>query len=230
MTRGKFIVFEGIDGAGKSTQLKLLKDRLFSLGYGVVDTREPGGTTVGEKIRELLLDPQHDGLDECAEVFLYAAARAELLRRVIKPSLAGGCVVLCDRFTASTIAYQGYGRGVDLDFLRRVNELTVSGVNFKQNAGTKMSLGSKGAGDAASVAPDLVLLLDLPPQVGLRRVQGSGKTLDRFEKETLAFYSRVRAGYLAMAREAPAIFKVIDARLEVEKAHEKIWYLVKEIL
>jgi len=213
IVRGKFIVFEGIDGAGKSTQLNLLRERLFSLGYNVVKTREPGGTAAGEKIRELLLDPQYAGLDERAEAFLYAAARAELLRKVIRPSLLEGWVVLCDRFTPSTVAYQGYGRGVDLDFLAQVNCLTVS-----ERRGEK------------KLTPDLILLLDLPPEVGLGRVRGSGKVPDRFEKETLAFYRRVRAGYLAMAREEPGIFKVIDARPAAERVHEKVWHLVKEIV
>jgi len=219
--RGKFIVFEGIDGTGKSTQLKLLEERLVSLGYDVVSTREPGGTAVGEKIRELLLDPQHDGLDERAEVFLYAAARAELLCRVIKPSLARGCVVLCDRFAASTVAYQGYGRGVDLDFLRQVNDLTLT-VNFQ--------LKNAARAPVINVTPDLILLLDLPPEVGLERAWNSGKIPDRFEKETLAFYGRVHGGYLKMADKAPELFKVIDARPEANKVEEKIWQAVKEIL
>ncbi|HAA89739.1 MAG: Thymidylate kinase [Thermoanaerobacterales bacterium 50_218] len=196
LERGKLISFEGLDGVGKTTQVRLTAEKLQKRGYPVLVTREPGGTPLSEAVRQLLLDPAFEGMSPVAEAFLYAGARAQLVREAILPALAAGKVVLCDRFVDSSIAYQGYGRGLDLQFLRFINSFVLQGLGRF-----------------------LTILLDLEPGLALQR--GSGK--DRLEQEGLSFRQRVREGYLSLAREAPERVKLIAATGSPEEVQEKVW-------
>ncbi|MGE5543452.1 MAG: dTMP kinase [Bacillota bacterium] len=189
MTRGLLISFEGIDGAGKTTQVKNLVKELRARGHMVTTLREPGGTEISERIRELLLD-SHNQINPMAEALLYAAARAQLVQDVVRPLLAQGTIVLADRFIDSTIAYQGYGRGLSIEGLQQLNNLATGGLE-----------------------PDLTILLDVPADLGCGRRQGL--LFDRIEKEGLNFQDRVRQGYLEMAAALPRI-KVVDGNLPAE--------------
>lgn len=201
----RFITLEGGDGSGKTTHLRAVREQVESRGYSCVVTREPGGTALGTTIRQVLLGADIEPLASRAELFLYLADRAQHVSRVIVSALESGKIVLCDRYTDSTIAYQGYGRGIPLDLLRQLNAVADGGVR-----------------------PDLTLLLDCPVETGLRRsadrrlqtASGRGPE-DRFERETVEFHERVRAGFLEMARSEPARFRVIDAaRPTADVAHE----------
>lgn len=183
--RGRFVTLEGIDGAGKSTHLAWLADRLRALGHEVVMTREPGGTPLGERLRTLILD---EPMDPDTEVLLVFAARAEHLSKVIRPALARGAWVVSDRFTDATFAYQGGGRGIPAARLR-VLEAWVQG----------------------DLQPDLTLFFDVPVALGQARLAAAGAPLDRFERERAAFHERVRAAYLERARAHPGRIHVIDA-------------------
>lgn len=187
----KLITFEGIEGSGKSTQIRLLEEHLRGLEWQVVVTREPGGCRIADAIRHILLDPDNTQLASTAELLLYAAARAQHVAEVIRPALAEGAIVLCDRYIDATVAYQGYGRGLDLGLIEELNRLASDGVQ-----------------------PDLTLLFDLPVEEGLRRARSRNQQAvineGRFEAESLAFHRRVRDGYLALAREERR-FSVIDA-------------------
>ncbi|MCG0277356.1 MAG: dTMP kinase [Thermanaeromonas sp.] len=199
--KGIFITFEGPDGAGKTTQLNLLADYLRKAGHRVLSTREPGGTPLAEEIRGLLLSPWVEEIHGLTEVFLYAASRVQHVREKILPALAEGKIVLCDRFTDSTLAYQGYGRGIELDFLRKLNYLATGGLK-----------------------PALTLLLDLPPEEGLCRGKKGkeGTARDRLELQDLDFHRRVREGFLELARQEPERIRVIDARQPVEKVFAEV--------
>jgi dTMP kinase len=199
---GRFVVFEGIEGAGKSTQLERLATRLRARDLPVVVTREPGGTALGERLRSLLLDPALEGMTAETELLLIFAARAQHLRQVIEPALAAGHWVLCDRFTDASFAYQGAGRGL--------------------GAGRVAVLEDWLQGD---LRPDLVLLFDLPVALGLGRALARGKR-DRIEGEDVAFFERARAGYLARAAAAPERYRVLDASVgldQVEAAVTAAW-------
>jgi len=198
LAAGKFIVFEGIDGAGKTTQMKLLAVALEKRGTPVLCTREPGGTALGDRLRALLLDPACRDITRPAEAFLYAADRAQHVTEKILPALQRGETVLCDRFIYSTLAYQGGGRGLDREFLTKLNELATGGL-----------------------APDLVILLDLPAEEGMRRVAGN-RSPDRLEGEKSDFFRQVRRGYLAQAESQPKLFKVIQAGAGVEAVHRSV--------
>lgn len=176
-----FVVLEGPDASGKSTQLRLLAEALGARGIPVVATREPGGTPLGERLRELLLAPDR-AMNPLTELLLVVAARHEHVERVIQPALRDGKWVLCSRYTLSSLAYQGWGRGLDLDLIRRLNGLATGGLE-----------------------PDYVFLLDLPPQVAYERT----RERDRFEGEGLEFFARVRVGYLELIRSVPRA-RVID--------------------
>jgi dTMP kinase len=204
---GTFVVFEGIDCSGKSTQLQLLLNYLGGRGYPVLNTREPGGTRIGELLRHILLDPANGELQPKTEAFLYAAARAQHVAEKIKPALDAGKVVLCDRFYHSTLAYQGWGRGIGHELLAGLNSLATGGLS-----------------------PDLVILLDLPPEEALLRLNKKGRRADRLEAETLLFFQRVREGYLVLAREEPPRFKVYDARLPVDTINRDICSALEGIL
>lgn len=185
--RGRFITLEGIEGAGKSTQVAVVCDLLAEQGYDLVQTREPGGTEIAERIRTLLLDPSHQGMSAEAELLLLFAARAEHLARIIRPALATGRWVVCDRFTDATYAYQGGGRGLDVARIGCLEDLV-----------------------QGSLRPDLTLLLDLPVAVGLARTRGRA-ALDRIETESGDFFDRVREHYRQRARQEPARIRLIDA-------------------
>ncbi|MBI2902714.1 MAG: dTMP kinase [Candidatus Methylomirabilis oxyfera] len=200
---GLFITFEGGEGSGKTTHLKSLAHYLRDLGDEVVETRDPGGTTIGKEIRTLLLSPESAATSDSAELLLYEASRAQLVREVITPAITRGAVVLCDRFTDSTLAYQGFGRGLDQDLIRQLNHFVTGGLG-----------------------PDLTILLDLHPRVGLERCTRSiraGRAFrDRIAAEPLAFHQKIREGYLTLAREEPDRFRVIDASLSVAQIEAAI--------
>jgi len=188
-----FITLEGPDGSGKTTQARLLAHWLQEEGHPVVLVREPGGTTIGERIREVLHDPAHTGMSPWTEVFLYCAARSQLVAEIIRPALAAGQTVLCDRYADSTLAYQGYGRGLDLDALRLVLYLATGGLT-----------------------PDLTFCLDISPEEGLARRRAGGGEWNRLDQETVDFHRRVRTGYLELAGLEPQRWVVVDAARSVE--------------
>lgn len=195
---GKLITFEGPDGAGKTTQIGLTAQALEQSGYAVVRTREPGGTRLSEAIRQLLLDPCHREMCAVTEAMLYTGARAQLVSEVILPALVAGKVVLCDRFVDSSLAYQGYGRGLDLEMLRVANGFALN------KLGTFRTI-----------------LLDLPPEEGLERSAGETER-DRLEQESLNFHQRVREGYHFLARTCPERIKVVDASMDPKLVQEQI--------
>jgi dTMP kinase len=199
-----FVTFEGIEGSGKSTHLQALAAHLRTAGHVVVETREPGGTAAGREIRRLLLGPEALPLTPLAELFLYLADRAQHVDEVIRPALAAGRIVLCDRFSDSTLAYQGYARGLDLDVLRALDERARGGI-----------------------APTLTVLLDCPVDEGIARARGRAATADRFERETVAFHERVRAGFRALAAGDPRRFVVIDASAPIADVQARV---VEEVL
>jgi dTMP kinase len=210
--RGRFITFEGIEGSGKSSQISLLADHLRANHRAVTLTREPGGTPIGDQVRKILLDSGNKALDPSAELLLYAASRAQHLKEVIRPALESGAIVLCDRFSDATLAYQGYGRGLDLDMIHALDRLVTAGMR-----------------------PDLTVVLDVEAAVGLARARGrnSQQGLEaeaRFENEALAFHERVRQGYLTLAREAPDRMKIVDAALPPLRVQEKIREIVDQCL
>jgi dTMP kinase len=176
---GLFIVFEGVEGSGKTTQINRLKDWLTTVQTApVVQTREPGGTELGTQIRSLLLDAKnHDPIADRAELLLFAADRAQHIEQLVRPKLENGAIVLCDRFTTSTIAYQGYGRGLDVTMIQALNAIATAGI-----------------------VPDLTIWLDLDPAVGLRRAHDRG-VVNRMDSESLEFHRRVRQGYCSVAAE-----------------------------
>ncbi|MGH7732096.1 MAG: dTMP kinase [Candidatus Eiseniibacteriota bacterium] len=196
---GLFVTFEGGEGSGKSTQIARLAGRLRARGIEPVITREPGGTPLAEGIRELLLDSGRSP-GPLAEAFLMEAARADLVERVIRPALAEGRVVLCDRYDDSTLAYQGAGRGLDPAMLRGWNRAATGGLT-----------------------PDLTLLFDLDPAQGLERRAGAAGSPNRLDREPPEFHARVRAGYLALARAEPGRFLVLDASLPPEALEQQAW-------
>jgi dTMP kinase len=202
-----FIVFEGPEGSGKSTQAKLLAERLRDAGKRVILTREPGGTELGEQLRRLLLDLHSEPVTPAAEALLYSAARAEHVAHVIQPSLDAGEIVICDRFADSTLAYQGGGRGLDLDQLRSVQQFATRGLE-----------------------PDVRFLLDLPVAVGLARRHADHDSVNRLDAESLAFHERVRASYLALADANPANWRVIDATKSRDEVARSVWSAVRDRL
>ena len=194
-----FITVEGIDGCGKTTQAALMVDALKRAGYAVLALREPGGVALSEKIRALLLDPAYTEMSDTCELLLYEAARAQLVHERIAPALAAGTVVVCDRFFDSTMVYQGYARGLDLDMLERINAFSCRGLK-----------------------PDLTILLDIDPELGMKRsliraAEGEALENDRFDSETLAFHTAVRNGFLTIASKEPERFRIISASGTIEE-------------
>ncbi len=204
-SRGVFITFEGPEGAGKTAQIQRLAQRIDSVGITVIRTREPGGTRPGEDIRLLLLELDPDGIElrPETEALLFSAARSELVARVIRPALDNDCIVLCDRFSDSTLAYQGFGRGLETDELRRLVDFATGGL-----------------------IPDLTLLLDLPVSVGLARKAASSEPLTRLDAAGLAFHERVRAGFHSIAQADPERWRLIDADRDIESVQDDIWRAV----
>jgi dTMP kinase len=205
---GRFVTFEGIEGCGKSTHASRLRDALCADGLPVLLTREPGGTAISEKIREILLDPAHEGMDPRAELLLYLASRAQVVAELLLPALESGTIVLVDRYTDSTVAYQGGGRGLDFEEIRRLNAFAARGL-----------------------VPDLTFLLDLEPAEGLGRITGvSGSGPDRLERETLEFHRRVREGFLALAEREPDRIVVVRTDRDLGTVSAEIRRIVSERL
>lgn len=192
MTRGRFITLEGGEGAGKSTQIALLKECLEASGLSVLVTREPGGSKGGEDIRNLLVNGDTNRWEPLTEALLNYAARHEHLEKVILPALAKGIWVLCDRFADSTMAYQGYGHGMNREVIRRLHRLVVD-----------------------DVAPDLTLIFDMPVELGLERATSRGDGEDRYERMGTDFHERLRQGFLEIERKDPARCKLIDASSDI---------------
>ena len=212
-TTSLFITLEGGEGAGKTTQIVHLAGWLAERGIKCLLTREPGGTDLGRKIRALLLDPDHAGMAPETELLLYMADRAEHIGAVIRPALAGGQTVLCDRYFDATLVYQGAARGLPAERIVRLHELMFDGL-----------------------APDLTLLLDLPVETGLARARrqldkgARSRRESRFEDEALLFHERVRAGYLALARQHPERFRVIDAAADEIRVQAEISRAVEPLV
>jgi dTMP kinase len=195
-----FITFEGSEGAGKTTQINLLKEYFINKGLEVVTTRQPGGTELGQNIRKLILDPeQNDKPSPLAELFLYMADRGHNVETIIKPALEQGKIVICDRYIDSTIAYQGFGRNIDIQKLDLLNEVATQ-----------------------SLKPEVTFVLDLPVEDGLKRVVQRDKKLDRIESEKIEFHQKVREGFLYLAQKEPERVKVINAIATPEKISSDI--------
>jgi dTMP kinase len=213
--RGKFITFEGLDGTGKSTQMRKLAAALRAAGHKVIETREPGGTATGEQIRKVLLHSGTTGLSPLAEMALMFASRAQHIAEVIEPALAAGSIVLCDRFTDSTEAYQGNGRRLGSDAVRELHRVL-----------------------CGNLQPDLTLLLDSNPHASVSRARrrnkrdsknaARGHDENRFEQETRAFFGRVRDGYMSIAKREPGRVVMVDARGTPGQTHEKIRDVVQK--
>jgi len=209
---GKFITFEGPEGGGKTTQAKRLLARLTGAGHEVIYTREPGGTPTGEAIREILqYDKAGEPLCDQTEVFLFAASRAQLVRKVIIPALERGVHVICDRFADSTTVYQGYGRGFDIEQMLAINAFAINGA-----------------------VPDVTLLMDVDISIGFDRIASRQRELfqksDRIEREARAFHERVRNGYLELAKRYPERFHTIDARRHPDEVEHDVWNWVQRFI
>lgn len=207
-----FITFEGVEGSGKTTQIQRLRKYFTQKGIPCKVTREPGGCPIGEKIRKILLNPDHHEMVPMTELLLYEAARAQHVTEIIKPFLKKGGVVLCDRFSDATVAYQGYGRRMDLKWIGRFNHLSTQGIR-----------------------PDITFLLDCPTDVGLERALRRNRALkrekeERFEREKIQFHRRMRRGYLAIAKKEPRRVKVIDTRAGEDRVFDKIREIVDNLV
>lgn len=200
--KGLFITFEGADGCGKTTQLNLLKEYLEKNGYNVLVTREPGGKGLGEKFREILLN--YDGVvSERCESFLFLADRAQNIDTIVKPAIESGKIVLCDRHIDSSVAYQGYGRGLDIEEIKQLNTLATGGL-----------------------LPDLTLVFDIDIETSMKRV---GKEKDRMESAGNEFFNRVRNGYLELAKQEPKRIKVVNSTGSIEEIHEQVIKIMKDL-
>ena len=201
MTKGLFITFEGGDGCGKTTQIKLLDEYLRNKGYKTLLTREPGSKGLGVKLREILLN--YDGeVSPTCESFLFLADRAQHVDCIIKPALADGVIILCDRHTDSTVAYQGYGRGLDIEQINSLNKIATNGLK-----------------------PDLTIVLDVDVETSQARV---GSEKDRMESAGIEFFERVRNGFLEIAKQEPNRVKVVDSKQSIEQIHQQILELINE--
>jgi dTMP kinase len=208
-----FITFEGIEGCGKTTQVRIAGDDLRKRRIPVLVTEEPGGAPLGKHIRKLLLNQGDFRMDAKAELLLFSAARAQHVQEVILPALAADRVVLCDRFSDATLAYQGFGRGLDLEFIHGLNAFS-----------------------AAGLKPDLTILFDLPVETGLARaisrishIRGALRE-DRFEQEDRAFHEKIRDGYLLLAKDEPERFRVIDASRDMQAIHQEVCAIIGAVV
>jgi len=207
-----FITFEGIEGCGKSTQVALLARHLSKAGHAVMTTREPGGCPIADQVRDILLDAANRDMAPVTELLLYAAARAQHVSEIVAPALESGQIVLCDRFTDATVAYQGYGRGLDLAVIEVLNQMA-----------------------RGTIRPDLTVLIDCPVEVGLSRAMArincsTGAREERFELESLQFHQKVRDGYLGLAKKEPDRFIVIDGAGTIEETETAIASAVNDRL
>ncbi len=201
-----FITFEGLDFSGKSTQVRLLSERLSQENFNVLVLREPGGTEIGEKIRSVLLDKDSSGMTDTSELFLFSASRSQLVGEVIKPALEGGMIVVCDRFFDSTTAYQGSGRGLSEEAIAAINKLATSGL-----------------------IPDVTFFLDIPLQELEKRMLRSRSGKDRMESNGQGFYTKVRECYLSLAKNEKR-FVVIDATQSIEDIHDAVWQRIERMV
>jgi len=206
MSKGLFISVEGTDGCGKSTQIPMISKYLENKGYVVNVLREPGGTITGEKIREILLDPLNTDIRDMTEILLYAAARAQIMQEKIKPYLLAGEIVICDRFVDSSLAYQGYGRKVDINVIIDINKIALDGV-----------------------MPDITLFFDIPPDIAMKRRLSTGYT-DRIENESIEFHRRVYEGYKALAYRFKDRIKTINAQKTVDEVFNEIIIYLEEVI
>lgn len=207
---GRFVNFEGPDGCGKTTQMRLVAARLRQAGHEVVETVEPGGTSIGNQIRAILLDPVNQELFPTAEMLLYFAARAQNRDQIVTPALAQGKIVLSDRWTDSTMAYQGLGRGLGEELVNALDAVACRGLK-----------------------PDRTILIDIDPETSLARARARNRensSADRMEEQSADFHRRVRQAYLSMAAREPARFRVIDGRGAVDQVAEAVWRAVVELL
>jgi len=203
-----FITFEGPDGSGKTTQARLLAARLRGQGHDVIYVREPGGTAIGDQIRQIVHDVRNVEMQPRAELLLYSASRAQLVEQVIRPHLARGGIVVCDRYADSSLAYQGYGRGLDLDMVQRIQAFATGGLT-----------------------PDLTFYLDLDVEEGLRRRLASRAEWNRLDDQELDFHRRVREGYARLiAADTTGRWRVINAARSVDEIHADIWRTVEKFL
>jgi len=202
-----FITFEGIDGCGKSTQIKILKERLDKIGIQTTITREPGGTPIGEKIRKILLSPQNSDMCYECEVLLYLSARAQHVHQKILPELKSGKIVLCDRFYDATIAYQGYGRNVNLKTLSLINKFATKGL-----------------------IPSISFYIDIDVETAFLRIKKDNKSLDRLEQSSKDFYEKVRKGYLCLARSNKKRIMVLDGNKTIKEISELVYKTVMKRL
>ena len=206
MSKGLFISVEGTDGCGKSTQIPMISKYLENKGYVVNVLREPGGTITGEKIREILLDPVNTDISDMTEILLYAAARAQIMQEKIKPYLLAEEIVICDRFVDSSLAYQGYGRKVDINVIIDINKIALDGV-----------------------MPDITLFFDIPPDIAMKRRLSTGYT-DRIENESIEFHRRVYEGYKALAYRFKDRIKTINAQKTVDEVFNEIIIYLEEVI
>ena len=203
-----FITFEGPEGAGKTTVIQKIAERLEQENIAVLATREPGGIEIAEKIRAVILNPAHTAMDERTEALLYAAARSQHYFEKVRPALEDGKLVICDRFIDSSLAYQGYARGIGVDEVLAINEFAI---------GKKL--------------PDLTILFDLSPEVGLARIHAHGdREVNRLDVESLAFHEKVREGYLLLVKRYPARIKVVNADQNVEQVVEDVWSILCDVM
>ncbi|MEW6534665.1 MAG: dTMP kinase [Candidatus Auribacterota bacterium] len=204
--KGLFITFEGPEGCGKTTQAKLLADLLASMGYNVTLTQDPGGSSIGDKVRKLLLDPLHGQMAPLTELFLFLASRHQLVEEIIRKELEAGNIVISSRYTDATLAYQGYGRKIDLELLKQLNDVATN-----------------------NICPDLTILLDIDPQRGIARAR-CRQDLDRIEDEEIGFHETVRQGYLELCRLFPERIKKVDADDTIENVQAEVKELVIDVL
>lgn len=207
MTKGFMVVFDGSNGAGKTTVIKSVENYLIAKGFDVVVTREPGGTPIGEKIREVILDPSTPEMSFMTELMLFGAGRAQHIQEKITPALAEGKIVLSDRFDAATFSFQHFARGIDLDTITKINNLALNGFS-----------------------PSMNIILDLDPAEGLKRVHSRGEGLDRLEDEKAEFLEKARNGYLTQATQAPDKFTVIDAAQSKDKVLAAVLQVIDALI
>ncbi|NOY64819.1 MAG: dTMP kinase [Nitrospirae bacterium] len=204
--KGIFITFEGIEGSGKSTISKMIYEELLGRGISAIHTYEPGDTPLGREIRKTLLNPDHKEMEPLTEILLYLADRVEHVNKIIKPSLEKGTVVISDRFSDSTIAYQGFARGFPINQLKELDRIV-----------------------RAEVKPDITILLDLDVKEGLKRNRGANK-IDRFELEEVEFHERVRKGFLTLAKDEPDRFRVVDASQDLKDVYQEVKRIIFSFL
>lgn len=203
-----FITFEGPEGAGKTTVIQKIAERLAEENIDVLATREPGGIEIAEKIRSIILNPEHTAMDERTEALLYAAARSQHFFEKVRPALEASKTVICDRFIDSSLAYQGYARGIGVDEVLSINEFAI---------GKKL--------------PDMTILFDLAPEVGLARIHAHGeREVNRLDVESLAFHKKVREGYLQLVERYPERIRVVNADQSIERVVEDVWSLIYEAI